>query len=212
LPPVLILASTDINAFHVIGGILAVWAVVISALGVTRKGFPAGGAEKLVIAVTALLVVGTLSAAVITSSSEEAAHAEGGEVSEEPTKAGPEGTQEETGTPAPDTAQEGEEAEQPAPTPTSQTLELATEPSGELAYDKAELEAETGNVTIEASNPSPVPHNVAIEGGGVDEQGPVVQEGGTSRVSVDLEPGEYTFYCSVPGHREGGMEGTLTVK
>jgi uncharacterized cupredoxin-like copper-binding protein len=31
-------------------------------------------------------------------------------------------------------------------------------------------------------------------------------------VSAQLKPGNYTFYCSVPGHRQAGMQGTLTVK
>ena len=46
----------------------------------------------------------------------------------------------------------------------------------------------------------------------MEEKGEVVQGGGTSTLKADLKPGEYTFYCSVPGHREGGMEGKLTVK
>ena len=41
---------------------------------------------------------------------------------------------------------------------------------------------------------------------------PVVKNGGVSKVSADVKAGEYTFFCSVPGHREGGMEGKLTVK
>jgi uncharacterized cupredoxin-like copper-binding protein len=39
-----------------------------------------------------------------------------------------------------------------------------------------------------------------------------VQNGGVSTVNVKLAPGTYTFYCSVPGHRQAGMQGTLTVK
>ena len=55
------------------------------------------------------------------------------------------------------------------------------------------------------------PHNIAVRGNGVDEKGPVVSTG-TSEVTVDLQPGEYEFYCSVPGHGEGGMKGKLIVE
>ena len=40
----------------------------------------------------------------------------------------------------------------------------------------------------------------------------VVTDGETTEASAELEPGEYAYYCAVPGHREGGMEGTLTVE
>jgi uncharacterized cupredoxin-like copper-binding protein len=63
------------------------------------------------------------------------------------------------------------------------------------------------------NNPSPIPHNVSIEGpGGLSKQGQTVPKGGSSQVSATLKPGTYTYYCSVPGHRQAGMQGTLTVK
>jgi plastocyanin len=61
-------------------------------------------------------------------------------------------------------------------------------------------------------NKSSVPHDIAITGGGLNQIGAVVQNGGVSTVSTTLKPGTYTFYCSVPGHRQAGMQGTLTVK
>ena len=67
-------------------------------------------------------------------------------------------------------------------------------------------------VTIVMDNPSSVPHNVSIEGSGVDEEGNTVGQGDKSTVRAELRPGEYSFYCSVGGHREAGMEGTLTVE
>jgi plastocyanin len=81
-----------------------------------------------------------------------------------------------------------------------------------LSYQFASAEASAGKVTVETVNKQTVGHNIAIEGNGLDQKGPVVQGGATSSVDVDLKPGDYTFYCSVPGHREGGMVGKLKVK
>jgi plastocyanin len=91
------------------------------------------------------------------------------------------------------------------------TLELVAGPGSELKFDKTSLEASAGEVTITMTNDGDLPHNVAIKGNGVDEKGEIVQNGGTSTVTATLEAGEYTFYCSVPGHEAGGMTGTLTV-
>jgi plastocyanin len=90
-------------------------------------------------------------------------------------------------------------------------LELVGGPGSELKFDKTSLEAAAGEVTITMVNEGDLPHDVAIKGNGVDEKGEIVQNGGTSTVTATLEPGEYTFYCSVPGHEAGGMTGTLTV-
>jgi plastocyanin len=90
-------------------------------------------------------------------------------------------------------------------------LELVAGPGSELKFDQTSLEAPAGEVTITMTNEGDLPHNVAIEGNGVDEKGEVVTKGDTSTVTATLEAGEYTFYCSVPGHQAGGMEGTLTV-
>ena len=91
-------------------------------------------------------------------------------------------------------------------------LEIPAAESGALYYVFADATAPPGALTITSPNDSTVDHNIALEGNGVNEEGPVVNNGGVSDIEVDLEAGEYTFYCSVEGHREGGMEGTLTVE
>jgi plastocyanin len=93
----------------------------------------------------------------------------------------------------------------------STTLDLAADAAA-LAFDKTELAAKPGKVTIDFTNPSPIPHNVVIEEDGKELAGfePIAE--GEEQVEADLEAGTYTFFCSVPGHREAGMEGTLTVK
>jgi plastocyanin len=91
-------------------------------------------------------------------------------------------------------------------------LEIPADPGGSLAYQFASAEAPAGPLRILSPNESAVPHDIAIEGNGVNEKGEVVSNGGVSELSFDAKPGEYTFFCSVPGHREGGMEGTLKVQ
>ena len=95
-----------------------------------------------------------------------------------------------------------------------ETVKLSADPGGALKFDKTDLTAKAGKVTLDMANPSSsgAPHAIAVEGNGVDKDGETVQPGGSSSVTVDLKPGKYTFYCPVPGHEEAGMKGTLTVE
>ena len=95
----------------------------------------------------------------------------------------------------------------------SGALTIAANPSGSLSYDKKTLSAKAGKVTITMTNMAPIGHNITIQqgtNGSVLGSTPTFQ-GGTKSVSLTLKAGTYTFYCSVPGHRAGGMVGTLTV-
>jgi mono/diheme cytochrome c family protein len=91
-------------------------------------------------------------------------------------------------------------------------LLLPADPNGQLAYITKKATAPAGQLEIDSKNAASIPHDIALEGNGVKEQGKVVQGGATSTISANLKAGTYTFFCSVPGHRAGGMEGTLTVK
>lgn len=112
-----------------------------------------------------------------------------------------------------------DDAEEPAAEETTEdtgggggtTIELAADPGGALAFDQTELTAPAGEVTIHLTNDAQIPHNVEVEGNGVEEVSDTITGADTS-LTLTLEPGEYEFYCAVPGHREGGMEGTLTVE
>jgi len=84
--------------------------------------------------------------------------------------------------------------------------------TGATNFQFADATAPAGALTLRSPNESATEHNIALEGGDVSEEGPVVPEGDVSEIDVDLQPGDYTFFCSVPGHREAGMEGPLTVE
>ena len=94
------------------------------------------------------------------------------------------------------------------------TVTLAADPTGALKFDQKTLTTTAGTVTVVMDNPSTsgVPHGIAVEGNGVDQDGKTVQPGGKSTDTLTLKPGTYTFYCPVPGHKAAGMVGTLVVK
>ena len=88
-------------------------------------------------------------------------------------------------------------------------LEIDADESGALAFSASTATAPAGKLEIMMKNPSPIQHDIAIEG---DGEGEVVGTGGTSQFTTTLKPGKYTFICTVPGHADGGMKGELTVK
>ena len=94
-----------------------------------------------------------------------------------------------------------------------ETVSFEADPNGQLAYTTTTATAKAGDVTIDFNNPQALEHDVAIEGssGKIVGQTELVGEGSTS-APVKLKPGTYHYFCTVPGHREAGMEGTLTVK
>jgi plastocyanin len=201
--------------------VLIAWAFIVSmGIGMRRPDFPGSqSGERLVIAITAVLVVATASTAVITASTPAKAAGSGSPATTsaqspagaESQPAAPAATtsapaaapKATTGTPPPPSSPAGRQV--------TTTLQLAANPEGNLSYDTKTLSAKPGTVTITMTNSSPVEHNVTIASGSTVIGATPTFTGGARTLSLKLKPGTYTFYCSVPGHRQAGMEGTLTV-
>jgi plastocyanin len=182
--------------FYIAGGALVVWALIVSlGLGMRIPAFPRNaGAERGVIAVTVVLVLAAVSAAVLTSGRSATPPASTASATT-PTAT--------TGTPAPPSS--------PAGGASSAPLKLAANPEGQLSYEPKQLSAKAGLVTITMANMSPLEHNVTVAQGSTVLGAIPTFKGGVKTLTLNLKPGTYTFYCSVPGHRQAGMEGTLTV-
>jgi plastocyanin len=200
------------NVYVIAGAVFAGWAVLVSLLGM--RGFPRGrGGERAAIGITVVLFVAAVGSAIADTTKVGERH--GPELPEGEGGHGGGGEHEGGGaaTPAPSppsaTAPSGAA---PPPATAKTALALSADPTGNLRFDKGALDAKPGEVTITMTNPSPVPHDIALRGGGVNEIGDVVKDGGKSTVTATVQPGAYEFYCSVPGHEQGGMKGTLTVK
>jgi plastocyanin len=212
--------------FYICGIALAASAVVVSFVGLRQRAFP-GRLGALVGLYFVVLVGATATFAVLNAQDEQEARAAetaseggGGETALSNSKpaeraaaglGGKEATTPSAGKEAttPSAGKQGG-GKQPAGGPGG-TLQLAADPT-QILFDKKSLSSKPGKVTIEFTNPSAVQHDVAIEKGGQElAKSPLIAQGKTS-VSADLAPGSYTFLCTVPGHAEAGMEGTLTVK
>jgi plastocyanin len=97
--------------------------------------------------------------------------------------------------------------------PTTYGLDVSAPEDGSLEFEPETLEAQPGSVVATFTNPAPIAHDFCVEDDGGEEIGctRIVADGDDSTTTLELEQGDYTFYCSVAGHREGGMEGSLTV-
>ena len=95
---------------------------------------------------------------------------------------------------------------------TATTKRTLTAKGTALAFNKKTLSAPRGSVQLVLNNAAPIQHNVAIRGNGLRAKlGKVVGKGGVSKVTATVKPGAYTYFCSVSGHEQAGMKGTLRV-
>ena len=219
----------DGNFFFVIGGVLVLAAVVISFIGIRgSEKFPPNRGVLLGVIALFIAIVGTTMAFAIVKSVDEQ-DKRNDELAKQEQQAGEGGQQAGASETSPQPATPGGQPEassggnqQPVQTVSgsggggggaSTTLNVTSPADGGLVFDPNGLTAKPGNVTIIYENPSPVPHSIAVATSNGNVLG-AVQPFAQGKQSVDLSnlaPGKYVFYCTVPGHREAGMQGDLTV-
>jgi plastocyanin len=179
----------DGNFFFVIAGVLVLAAVGIAFVGIRgSESFPPNRGVMLgVIALFAAIVATTMAFAIVKS------------VDEQNTRNEKLAAEEGTTTTAPG----GKVTD----------LSVSSPADGGLSYSPNGLTAQPGNVTITYDNASPVPHSIAVatSNGNVLGQVQPFTNGKQSVSLTNLAPGQYVFYCTVPGHRQAGMQGDLTV-
>jgi plastocyanin len=197
---------SDATVYYILGGVLAAMAVGTSLIGLRFQSFP-GKFGPVIFLCFLAVSAGAITFAIHNGQDEERARAAetkpaGEQIEKEENEAVP--------------AEGGEGAEKAAEGPPVKgpggTVKL-TASSTAIAYEQKALTSKPGKVTIDFDNPATLEHDVAIEGPEGEEiaVSPLIGTGKTT-VTANLGPGNYTFFCTVPGHREAGMEGTLTVK
>jgi uncharacterized cupredoxin-like copper-binding protein len=164
-----------------------------------RPQFPGRGLRVFV--VTCLLLFAGMMSAVIFIARESSEAEAGGE----------ETTAAETTAPSTTTTTAETSTTQTATTSTTQAAQnvVAKETEFKIALPKIAVHA--GRVTFDVQNDGKIPHDLVVEGNGIDEKTPLLDAGESKTLSVDLKPGTYDLYCSVPGHKQAGMDLKLTV-
>ena len=82
----------------------------------------------------------------------------------------------------------------------------------EFAIEPASFSLDPGSYTFHVVNDGSVVHALEVEGPSGEVETAELEPGASADLEVDVsEPGEYEIYCPVGGHRDQGMEGTITV-
>ena len=181
------------SAYFVIGILIAVGAVVLSAIGLTREDFPPNDrVGRAIVAGTLVAVLGGIVALLATTHvehpREEAAEA-----------AAEQGQEEQAGKP---TQGQGEGG--------GKTVR-AIEDEFSIKLERGN-DLKTGRYRFEAVNRGKIEHDLAAEGQGIEKKTDLIAPGDEATLEVDLKPGKYKLYCTVPGHEQSGMKTDVTVK
>jgi uncharacterized cupredoxin-like copper-binding protein len=194
--------------YYVLGGISVAWALLLSAVGLSRGNFPPS--QRLERALIGFGVVLALATVVVLVSSTEREHPLEEAAAEGKFK---EDVQENQA------AKQGADAGQAAKGAATGGGANSV-PAGPRARAKAKAvpvkESEfkiavqqtlkPGSYDFQVGNAGKIEHNLVIEDGGTEKKTPLIKGGGKSDLKVALKPGTYRFYCSVPGHAQAGMD------
>jgi plastocyanin len=205
----------DKTLFFVLGITLILAALALAAAGLRNKDFPTPAVFRALVPSFAILVGATATFAVLNANANTEEREHNNEAAKRAQEQGSQtGVQEANNPESTSTTGSAPPSSAAKPSGPSETVKVSSPADGSLKYDPATLDAKAGNVTIDYDNPSPVPHSIAIGPEGstdiIDQSD--VGASTTFTVTTALKPGTYAYFCTVPGHREAGMEGTLTVK
>jgi uncharacterized cupredoxin-like copper-binding protein len=184
-------------AYYAIGIALVVWAFVLTAAGVTREGFPpTRQVARGLMGVSGVLVVGAIVALISTTHKEhprEDAKAEAAKKAAEGKVTSP--------------GQATGQLQHGGATVSVSEKEYSVKLSGSTTL-------KAGKYTIVVANEGKIQHDLAIEGPGVKKPitTPLIDPKKGATLKVDLPPGKYKFYCTVPGHEQLGMKTEVTVQ
>jgi uncharacterized cupredoxin-like copper-binding protein len=178
--------------YFVLGSILVAWGLGLAIFGLLRSDFPPGGrAGRGLVAVTVVIVAGTLVALIATTEKEHPREEAAAKAAEQKAEAGKQGT----------------------PSPAGGATKTVNVSEKEFSIALAggnDLKA--GKYKFAVDNTGKIQHDLAIEGNGVKEtKTPLIDAGQSKSLQVDLKPGKYTFFCTVPGHEQLGMKVAVTV-
>jgi plastocyanin len=210
------LANIDHTLFFTLGITLVVSAVALAAVGLRFESFPPNRLIMAAVVVWFLGLVGATTTFGVLNArdeqhkkqAEEAAATTSTSTSTTPTSTTS------TATTSTSTTSTSKAQTQTQAAGGGSTVKISADPTGQLAFQqKAVTAAKPGAVTIDFTNDSPVGHDVHVsDSSGKDLGGTQIIMGTSTSATVNLKPGKYTFFCSVPGHEAAGMKGTLTVK
>jgi plastocyanin len=202
---ILVLGILNGTAFYVLGTCLALLAVVVTAIGLlSPDAFSSKAAVRGVLLLFAVLVVATATFALRYSRDEQADRRE--KIAAE--------VKAQAATPVSAGGSSGA-SQAPAKAPAAKgpggTVKVSADPT-QLAFQQKTLTTKPGKVTLDFDNPAQIQHDVVIAQGSKVITKTNLISGSKTSTSADLAAGTYVFYCDVPGHREAGMQGNLTVK
>lgn len=190
------------TAYYVLAIVLVAGAIVLSFFGLTRPGFPRNlGIGRAIIMFSALMVAVTIVVLVTSTHKEHPREEAKAEAKAEAVKE-----------PAP--------AQQPAATKPAGGKPAAGKAAGMVKVQEKEYSVTlgggstlaAGKVSFEVANVGKIQHDLAVEGAGKAAKTPLIDPGKTQALKVDLSPGNYKLYCTVPGHEQLGMKAEVTVK